>query len=105
MCVPVESEQADEKTMGLAIWRGFFLFRGLRRFCRLNNLLFFGQVEGSFASGAVDFFGFVVRGDFQLQAADTCQEKKLVEPEHDVADLPHLGLTALFLFGFSASFA
>jgi hypothetical protein len=57
------------------------------------------QVKDSFTSGALDFVGFVVGGDFEFQAADAGQEYKRVELSHNIADLPHLGLAALLGFG------
>jgi len=55
MCVPVESEQADEKTMGLAIWRGFFCFEGLEDFVGLIIYYFLGRSRVLLHRGQLTF--------------------------------------------------
>jgi hypothetical protein len=53
----------------------------------------------------LDFVGFEIGWDFQLQAAQAGQENELVDLSHNIADLPHLGFAALFRFGFCTGLA
>ena len=99
---------SDKDNIGRRIFQGFHnhgdFWAGVRALVRVfcREKLFFGYFEGSFTSWAGDFGRLEVWGDFQFQAAGAGKEYELVDPSHDVADLPHLLLSAYRLFGFFA---
>ena len=66
-------------------------------FCFVLIRLFMWNIEDPVTAGTLNAVAFEVRGDFELQPAEAGQKYELIDPSHNVADLPHLLFEAFFL--------